>query len=110
MDYPVYVGSICILLEDLGFASRDNKMDVIPMSYCRYCLDSIYDKIFADVTPIWTLEMMFQTDILMVDRWYRQDNETFYLVGGHLNVDLYNPGSMDTLREYILETIHIAHL
>jgi hypothetical protein len=106
MHCPIYLGSVCILLEDLGFTRRSLNDEVTPMTYCR--MNSIYDKIFADVDIFYMLEMMLSPEQIMIDRWTINETGKIYIADDGLDIDIYDPSCIDEVTRFVQETIIIA--
>ena len=92
------LGSVCILLEDLGFKFRDpperNDLESV-MTYHHLHINLLYEKIFADVDRSWVLEVCLVPEELHIDRWHRKPSG-LYMVEEDLSVNLCNPKSIDS--------------
>ena len=103
------LGSICILLEDLGFKTRNPDADIEKMTYCHHLEIFLYEKIYADVDKTWALEVCYASEIpeIHIDRWKLEDNG-LYMVSEELSLNIHNPSSIEQTVNFIRETIIIA--
>lgn len=103
MDCQIYLGAMRILFEDLGFTYRDNPEEQRCMSYHCYARD-YYDKIFADINPVRTIEMFLGPQKICLDHWYKSDNGLF-IVNSEINLNIYDPNSIPSIIEFVKETL-----
>lgn len=111
MHSAVYLGSICVLLEDLGFKAREPNQEIIKeMSYYYYA-KYLYDKIFADIGQYknitWVLEMNLTPEEICIDRW-RKNGEGVYMISDEVVLDICDPRSIDLTTGFIERSISIA--
>lgn len=106
MRSKVYLGSICIMLEDLGFTVREPSQEFIAMSYF-YHDTTYYDKIFADITNHWMLEICL-TNEMHIDSWHRNEMGLF-IVKDEETFDLHKSNSIDLASQFVNSIIKVAH-
>ena len=106
MECEVFLGSICILLEDLGFKRRFNHREDAPMSYYFMARLSM-EKVFADINIDYTVEMFLDVDSLLADRW-KLNPGGIYMVTDELNVNMHDPNSLPQVTSFVEETIACA--
>ena len=108
MKCKIYFGSVCILLEDLGFKMRkpDHRITKA-MTYYHYQAHLVYEKIFADIDDVWVLEMCLVPDEMHIDRW-EKNPRGLYMVDREITVNLYNPESISKTTDFVMETIEMS--
>ena len=105
MGCEIYLGSMCVFLEDLGFKRRDPAKVVESMTYYFYN-KMLYSKIFADIDQHWIIEVCLIPEELHIDRWRLENG--IYMVKEDLELDLHHPQSMYIATEFVRETLEIA--
>ena len=106
MDCKIYLGSICIMLEDLGFHLREPEDDISSMTYCYY--KYIYEKIFADINHDWMLEVCLMPEKIYLDRWHKNPIGLF-IVDDELTYDLRDPHSIDKVSDFVITSVRVAN-
>lgn len=113
MECEIFLGSICVLLEDIGFTHRMDHRQDIPMSYYHMACLSM-GKVFADINVDYTVEMFLSVDNLMADRWELrrypewESRLGIYLTVASLDVDIHDPNSLSQVANFVEETIACA--
>lgn len=108
MDCPIYLGSICVLLEDIGFTRRNVNDTIAPMTYCSQ--RNMLDKIFADINTFYMVELMLGSKQIMLDRWTINDTGKLFIAEDGLDLNIDDPNSIVKITNFVEESIFIANL
>jgi len=109
MHCNLFLGAICILLEDIGFRKKEKltPRDLgDPMCY-YYWSNVDLSKIFADINAEYAIEMFLNAENLDVDRWKRMPNGIFMVLDG-IDVNIHDPNSLTSITEFLEGAIYNA--
>jgi hypothetical protein len=106
MGSSLYLGTMCIMLEDLGFKlvpEPPSKSHIIEMTYHVY--STSVQRIYADISKRLTVELFLQKDELLIDKWEWDDDIHLFIVTDDLNLSLCDPKSVSKASSFISQLV-----
>jgi hypothetical protein len=105
MGSSLYLGTMCLMLDDLGFEYMSEPLDQtkLPMTYRVY--DTMVQRIYADINKKLTVELFLRKNELLIDKWDWDDGINLYLVTDSLDLSLCDPQSVGKASEFISQLV-----
>jgi hypothetical protein len=102
----LYLGAMCIMLEDLGFSKIPPPRNKIHLPMTYHChIGHEYQRIYAEINNIVIIELFLKKIELSLDKWRLDQECGLYVTIEDLNFNLYDPNSIPQVTAYIEQVI-----